>query len=144
VILSRKAIVVVFAANMALAGYDPLIPFDEVVDAARRVAGQQGGIQAIGLRELSHAAREVAHLPRIHDRDGEPRRHTRRGQQLVIPTRGLDDDEIRREWPELREQRGQSGCIIRHLPRGAALDGHVQRLRADINADVAHGLLTRS
>lgn len=27
-------------ANMALAGYDPLIPFDEVVDAARRVAGQ--------------------------------------------------------------------------------------------------------
>src|SRR5687767_1603887 len=27
-------------ANMALAGYDPLIPFDEVVDAARRVSGQ--------------------------------------------------------------------------------------------------------
>lgn len=27
-------------ANMALAGFDPLIPFDEVVDAARRVAGQ--------------------------------------------------------------------------------------------------------
>ncbi len=27
-------------ANMALAGYDPLIPFDEVIDAARRVAGQ--------------------------------------------------------------------------------------------------------
>jgi L-serine dehydratase len=27
-------------ANMALAGYDPLIPFDEVVDAARRVANQ--------------------------------------------------------------------------------------------------------
>jgi L-serine dehydratase len=27
-------------ANMALAGFDPLIPFDEVIDAARRVAGQ--------------------------------------------------------------------------------------------------------
>lgn len=27
-------------ANMALAGFDPVIPFDEVVDAARRVAGQ--------------------------------------------------------------------------------------------------------
>ena len=25
---------------MALAGFDPVIPFDEVVDAARRVAGQ--------------------------------------------------------------------------------------------------------
>lgn len=27
-------------ANMALAGFDPVIPFDEVVDAARRVADQ--------------------------------------------------------------------------------------------------------
>jgi len=27
-------------ANMALAGFDPVIPFDEVVDAARRVGGQ--------------------------------------------------------------------------------------------------------
>jgi L-serine dehydratase len=27
-------------ANMALAGYDPLIPLDEVIETAQRVAGQ--------------------------------------------------------------------------------------------------------
>ena len=62
----------------------------------------------------------------------------------MIPARRFDDDEIGRQRPELREQQGQPGGIIRDLPRGAALDGHVQRLGADINADKAHGLLTRS
>jgi L-serine dehydratase len=28
---------------MALAGYDPAIPFDEVIEAAQRVAGQMPG-----------------------------------------------------------------------------------------------------
>jgi L-serine dehydratase len=27
-------------ANMALSGFDPVIPFDEVIDSARRVSGQ--------------------------------------------------------------------------------------------------------
>ena len=110
----------------------------------RRIAGQQGGVEAIRFRELPHAAREVAHLPRIHHRHGQARLDTRGRQQLVIPPGRLDNDELRRERPQLREQRGHPGRIIRHLPRGAALDGHVQRLRADINADEAHGLLTRS
>ena len=56
-------------ANMALAGYDPVIPLDEVIETARRVAGQMPReLRCTALGGLSVAATSLAIEKKLQQR----------------------------------------------------------------------------
>ena len=100
--------------------------------------GEHAGIERVGLRQLPHGLGEVAHLPRVHDGDGEPVLGERDRREHLETAGGFHDDE---DGGEGHESRGQFGETLVIVSDGSALPvgegGEVERRLRDIDADEA-------
>lgn len=73
-------------------------------------------IDPIRLRELPRGLREVAHLARVSDDHRERRGGERGHTEQLVPTSGLEHDELRRRASEPCDERPDPALIIRHRP----------------------------
>jgi hypothetical protein len=83
-------------------------------------AGEEVGVDAIGLRELARRLGEVADLARVHH-DYRERHGGEAGdrEQLVV-ARGFQHDQLRRDRPQPLDERAEAPVVIRQRePLGA-------------------------
>ena len=103
---------------------------------ALREQRQDIGIDSIRLGKLPRGLREIAHLPRIHDDDRQPDGGERRDAQQLVPTGGLEHDQLRRLHPKPLHERPNAALIVGHRPAFAARPRRHHQLRfRDINPD---------
>ena len=98
--------------------------------------GEDTGIEAIGLGELTGGAREVADLAWIDDGAGETGGGEFTGERGLQTTGGLEDDEGRLQREQVGDQSGDPGGVVGKRQLVARrTKGNVESRRRDINAD---------
>ena len=99
-------------------------------------AGDDLGIERIGLGQPSGGAREVADLPRVDNGQGQAGGGDRGGDRYLEPAGGFQHDELQRHAAEPLGESCQAFAIARHgksFSRRAQV--HIEAILRDIDAD---------
>jgi hypothetical protein len=110
-------------------------------------AGDDRGIEAVGLGEDSEAARKITNLTRVDDGHEMTDIDELDDQASLIPTGGLDDDEAGSRGRELTAQLVQAAPVIDKRERvSLRQQTHIEGMLTDIDTDergkrTVHGML---
>jgi hypothetical protein len=103
-------------------------------------AGEELGVEGVGLGQLADGAGEVAHLARVDHRHSEARGRQRGGHRQLPPAGRLQDDEGGALRPQPCDERGDALLVVGDNPLlRAGARGDIQLGLGDIDAPIDGG-----